>query len=57
MPTTNKKTKYIKEWKDHIKSLDILAFCSDEGLSNQVVECKNKLYKLVEQIADTKHLH
>jgi len=49
------KEHYINEWKEHVKSLNILMMCPNVEHSNEIKAIRDRLYKLIELVAADKY--
>lgn len=48
------KQTFIKSWNNHANDFYSLAFCSNETLSKEIVDCIKKIQENIPKIADTK---
>lgn len=51
------KTKYVKQWESHIKSINTIGMCSDEKLSKKIFSLVDELISLIPKVADDKIKH
>lgn len=51
---TNSKKEYIEAWNEHINALNILAFCSDKKVHDEIIKHRDELLNLVLKVADLK---